>query len=264
MALSFASIIRPFHVIGAQFRSKWHLEAVSTCVQVRSLTMRPVEPSDAGLVSDLLLRLSEPACWLRYNRPRLAPATVQCEVERMLRGDRAGAIALLATVRWDRTEEAVALAEVIAADSQTAEVAIVVRDDYQGQGLGSALMCQIVSQAISQGLRTLRFDIRRGNTAMQCLVRGLGLPYRRADWIDPVFVAVSGDELRDQRCGRSISAAKKAEACLRIVFARRSSRFSRSNCAIRSASLVVVPGRTPPSTSACLTQVRSASGCTPS
>jgi len=190
MAFSFASITRPFRVVGARFSSQWPVKAVPTCVYGRSLTMRPIEPSDAELVSDLLLRLSEPACWLRYNRPRLAPLTVQCEVERMLRGDGAGAIALLATVRWDRAEEAVALAELIAADGQTAEVAIVVRDDYQGQGLGSALMCQIVSQAISQGLRTLRFDIRRENTAMQCLVRGLGLPYRREDWPDEICLWV--------------------------------------------------------------------------
>ncbi|MDS1116653.1 hypothetical protein RD149_23170, partial [Gordonia westfalica] len=57
-----------------------------------------------------------------------------------------------------------------------------------------------------------------------------------------VFATMSGDELHDQRCGRSISAAKKADACFKMVFARRSSRFSRSSCAIRSASLVVVPG----------------------
>ena len=72
----------------------------------------------------------------------------------------------------------------------------------------------------------------------------------RTDRIDSVFIAVSRDELHDQRCGRSISAAKKAEACFKIVFARRSSRFSRSNAAMRSASSLVVPGRTPPSISA--------------
>lgn len=48
----------------------------------------------------------------------------------------------------------------------------------------------------------------------------------RADRIDSVLVAVSSDELHDQRCGRSMSAAKKGEAGL--------------------------------------TQVRNASGCTPS
>jgi hypothetical protein len=48
----------------------------------------------------------------------------------------------------------------------------------------------------------------------------------------------------------SSSLAKKALAALRISFARRSSRFSRSSSAIRCASSVLVPGRRPASTSA--------------
>jgi GNAT superfamily N-acetyltransferase len=190
MAISFGSITRPFHAIGTRFCSQRHLKAVPTHIHGRSLTMRPIEAADAGLVGSLLMRLSEHACWLRYSRPRLAPAAVQCELERMLRRDGPGATALLATVRWDSPEEAVALAELMATNGETGEVAIVVRDDYQGQGLGSALMCQIVGQAVSQGLRTLRFDIRRENTAMQCVVRGLGLPYRDEYWPDEICLWV--------------------------------------------------------------------------
>ncbi len=58
----------------------------------------------------------------------------------------------------------------------------------------------------------------------------------------------------------SSSRAKKADAAFRMSFARRSSRFSRSNSAIRSASGVVVPGRTPWSTSAWFTHSRSVAG----
>ena len=61
----------------------------------------------------------------------------------------------------------------------------------------------------------------------------------------------------------SSSRAKKADAALRISFARRSSRFSRSNSAIRSASFVVTPERRPPSTSAWWTQFRYDSGLIP-
>ena len=161
-----------------------------TRIHGRALTLRPIEGGDAGLVGGLLTRLSEPTCWLRYSCPRLAPVVVQRELERMLRRDGAGAIVLLATVRRGSAEEVVALAELMVIGGETAEVAIVVRDDYQSQGLGSALMGQIVRQAVSQGLRTLRFDIRRENTAMQCLVRGLGLPYRGDYWPDEICLWV--------------------------------------------------------------------------
>lgn len=62
----------------------------------------------------------------------------------------------------------------------------------------------------------------------------------------------------------SSSAAKKDAADFRIWFARRNSRFSRSSSAILAASDDVVPDLAPASVSACFTQVRDASGCTPS
>ncbi len=72
------------------------------------------------------------------------------------------------------------------------------------------------------------------------------------------------DEL-DQRGGSgSSSRMKYADTAFRISFARRSSLFSRSSSAMRRASLVDVPGRFPPSTSACRSHVRNASRRTPS
>lgn len=56
------------------------------------------------------------------------------------------------------------------------------------------------------------------------------------------------------------SAAKKLAADLKIWFARRSSRFSRSSRATRSASLDVVPGRSPASISARLPQAADRAG----
>src|SRR5690606_10191697 len=77
-----------------------------------------------------------------------------------------------------------------------------------------------------------------------------------ADRLDPEAVAMVVDE-RDQRLDwRSSSAPKKADAALRISFARRSSLFSRSSCLIRSRSSVVTPSRRPWSTSARRTHTR--------
>jgi hypothetical protein len=57
-----------------------------------------------------------------------------------------------------------------------------------------------------------------------------------------------------------LAAAKNAEAVVRISFARRNSRTSRSSSAIRATSSLVRPGAVPASTSARLTQVHNASG----
>lgn len=58
------------------------------------------------------------------------------------------------------------------------------------------------------------------------------------------------DVAHDQRCGRSSSAAKKADALLRIAFARLSSAFSRFSRFSSADSSDVTPGRWPASTSA--------------
>jgi len=87
---------------------------------------------------------------------------------------------------------------------------------------------------------------------------------RGADRLDSEHGLVLLDEVDDQRQGRSSSAASKADADRKIAFARRTSRTSRSNCAIFSASLVLVPGHAPASTSACITQPRSVSALIPS
>jgi hypothetical protein len=64
------------------------------------------------------------------------------------------------------------------------------------------------------------------------------------------------DERDDHRCGRSSSAAKKAEAAFKISFARRSSAFSFFNALTCADSSVVTPGRCPASTSARRTHLR--------
>ena len=85
-----------------------------------------------------------------------------------------------------------------------------------------------------------------------------------ADRLDSELLLLGLDVLADQRDGRSSSAAKKADALFRIALALRSSRTSFSSSLIRCAWSAVVPGLRPPSTWAFLTQVRRASGWTPS
>ena len=78
-----------------------------------------------------------------------------------------------------------------------------------------------------------------------------------ADRLDPpaqpvadAMVGVIGDEPHEDLVGRSSSAAKKADAALRISFARRNSAFSRRNRFNSADSSLLTPGRAPASTSA--------------
>jgi hypothetical protein len=91
----------------------------------------------------------------------------------------------------------------------------------------------------------------RGRLALVCrVVRRWGDRQLLADRLDPELLPVLINERDHRLCGRSSSAAKKAEALRRIAFARFTPRNSRSRAAILSASELVVPPRAPASTSA--------------
>src|SRR5215203_4529281 len=114
---------------------------------------------------------------------------------------------------------------------------------------------QMFVAELSRCGRTREHRVVGGWRDLQCLT----------DRLDSPALAVSADELHDFLGRRgSSSAAKKAEAALRISLARRSSRTSRSSSTIRCCSADVMPGRLPLSMSACLTQLRTDSGPIPS
>src|SRR4029453_18356901 len=72
-----------------------------------------------------------------------------------------------------------------------------------------------------------------------------------ADRLNPTKAGlILVDEPHERVCGRSSSAAKKADAAFKISFARRSSAFSRLSRFSSADSSLVTPGRWPPSTCA--------------
>jgi RimJ/RimL family protein N-acetyltransferase len=64
-------------------------------------------------------------------------------------------------------------------NSLSAEVSIVVRDDFQGKGIGFELLSYLVVVAKSQGLHTFTADILPENTAVISLIEKLGLEFDR-------------------------------------------------------------------------------------
>ena len=74
---------------------------------------------------------------------------------------------------------------------------------------------------------------RRQRPGLHRVVRARSHLQGLADGLDSELVAVVVDELDDHFCGRSSSAAKKADARFKISFARRNSRFSCSSALIR-------------------------------
>lgn len=123
--------------------------------------IRQIDASDAGALVAFHGRLSTKTTWLRFFsvHPYLSPR----EVERFTtvdHHDREALVALagkdlIGVVRFDRV-----------ANSRDAEIAIIVEDSWQGQGLGTLLLEHIASRARAVGIdRFIRREVLRGLAA---------------------------------------------------------------------------------------------------
>ena len=102
-------------------------------------TVRRVGPHDCQLLTDLLARLSDRSYRLRYMLPRpQAAEALEREARRMLIGATGDHITLIVLSQPPGQATALAVGELARdrAELTSAEIAIVVRDDVQGQGIG--------------------------------------------------------------------------------------------------------------------------------
>jgi RimJ/RimL family protein N-acetyltransferase len=154
--------------------------------------MREVVPHDRALLSDLLVRLSDDTCWLRYfSAGPLSFERAWQEASRMAQRRTPDRAALVVTIRRGDAEEAIAVAEVVR-DQRTptnGELGIVVRDDYQTQGIGSVLGSQLAQIARATGITTVRAEILFENRGAQRLLRrvfGSSITTRHADVVEMI------------------------------------------------------------------------------
>lgn len=144
----------------------------------RSGWLRPIAPDDAQALQDFVRELSEKARYMRFVSmmreltPRMLSRYTQLDYHREL--------ALVATV--DLATESghqpavIGLAHYLRnADGQGAEYALVVADDWQGQGLGRRLMSRLIEAARQQGLTYIEGFVLSSNQPMLSLMTSLGL-----------------------------------------------------------------------------------------
>ncbi len=146
----------------------------------RHVTLRRVRSSDAPLLAELLGRLSDRTWQLRYFAARpLADEAVWREAGRMMLGRQGRHLTLVAIGRPRGEEEAIAVAELVRdADTPAAgEIALVVRDDYQANGVGSLLGRRLLHLARAARMTTVRADLLVENRGALRLLNRLGVPY---------------------------------------------------------------------------------------
>lgn len=145
----------------------------------QQVCIRHIVQRDAVLLVDLFHNLSERTKWLRFFSPVGIPADrLWDEATRLSDIDPRVQAALIATITTPDGEHAVAVARMIRDEAlaDSAEVAIVVRDDFQREGIGRTIFDLLVQIALVQDIKRLYAITLPENLGMQRLARGVGLP----------------------------------------------------------------------------------------
>jgi RimJ/RimL family protein N-acetyltransferase/uncharacterized metal-binding protein len=150
------------------------LEAFKTTNSGLKIHLRPVRISDEPLLKDFFYSSSEGTMHKRFMQAqRSMPHEVLQESFVVI--DYSKEMVILSTVEHTQKEIVTGLAQFTTNErSHTAEVAIVIKDEYQNKGIGTELLMHLTYIAKKQGLLGFSADILKDNRAMLHLFEKVG------------------------------------------------------------------------------------------
>ena len=140
-------------------------EKTVSCANGKSVHMRPVLPTDEDMMRDLFYACSEETLYHRFFvKMRAMPHR---KLKKFVNIDYVKTMALASVVREDEHEMIVAVGRYsVDKASNAAEVAFIVRDDWQGQGVGISLFNQLLEVARKRGIVRFTADVLHDNARM--------------------------------------------------------------------------------------------------
>jgi GNAT superfamily N-acetyltransferase len=160
----------------------------------RQLQLRLMQAADADRLVEFFYRLSPESRWRRFHiaTEQLDQATVAARAKNLAAVDnwqREGAVVALycdpqstvaSAVAGEPTAQIVGVARLARASGNEAgagaEIAVVVRDDFQQQGVGQVLLEQLVGLARRMEITHLHADVQADNAPALRVLKKLGLP----------------------------------------------------------------------------------------
>lgn len=164
--------------------------------------MRPVKPEDVPLLLDLFNALSPRTRYYRFFSPlKVLPHDM---LIRFTQIDYKKDMALVALDRTDSKEKILAVARFMSKPNQPdAEFAVVVRDDWQGKGIGRALLENLINIARDKKIESMSGYVLAENTHMLSLGRQLGFSLSKIPGedqyvlkIDLNLISINEDDLQ--------------------------------------------------------------------
>lgn len=139
----------------------------------REVFIRPVRPTDDNFILDLFNKLGYDSIYMRF----LSPLSVLPEdlLFRSTHIDYNTSFALAAVIREDGQDSFIAVVRYgYDSEENVTDFAIVVRDDWQGLGLGKSLLAKIFNIGKEHGIHRFVSIIDSANHVMKHIVRNLG------------------------------------------------------------------------------------------
>lgn len=154
-----------------------------------TITIRPIEPSDRDNEQQFVKNLSPGSRYRRFlsHITELSPALL----DQFTAVRYPDSMALVATVPGGDAETQIGVARYVRERAtNTADVAIVVADEWHGQGIGNELLRRVLAVAQSACIETAQSLVLRDNAAMLRLAERLGFVVGEYP-DDPVLLRIS-------------------------------------------------------------------------
>jgi len=133
-----------------------------------TVLVRPIAPEDKPLLVQFLARLSPETAYRRFMSPK--SHFTEAELRYLTEIDGHDHIALIAV----RGSELVGVARCVRVQPDTADVAIVVADPWQGIGLGRRLARLLADRAAAAGIERFAGTMLADNGAALRIMKGVG------------------------------------------------------------------------------------------
>lgn len=133
------------------------------------VTFRPIHPTDESRIRDLFYALSQETVYYRFMKEM--KSLPQKQVQDFVYVDHRNDMAIVATLPEAHGEDIIAIGRYYL-DNKTnmAEVAFVVRDQWQNRGIGAFLLDYLTSIAKRQGIRGFTAEVLNKNKPMQSVL----------------------------------------------------------------------------------------------
>jgi RimJ/RimL family protein N-acetyltransferase len=170
----------------------WSFSQIETLRSGVSITIRAVRFTDKDGIARAFSRLDPESIYTRFFQAKVALSDQELKTATEIDFERV--VALVATVESDGGETIIGGGRYMAFDSpagRTAEVAFLVEEDYQGQGIATRILTHLVRIAREKGVDQFEAEVLQGNTSMLAVFSRSGLPMKQSETEGVVHVTLS-------------------------------------------------------------------------